>query len=109
MQLGVTSEVVRSHLEILDRGTSETYVNRSSHCCCLNGALVGCAPVIFLPLREDQLGVGICIYELGDECAGLQVADRLAVVEKLIPLLFPEGLALAFELGEKGLTPEISV
>lgn len=84
-------------------------MHRSTHCRGLNGALAGCIPAIFLPRREDELGVGVCGYELRDEGGGWQVADCLAVAEKLIPLLFFEGFALAFEFGEEGLTPEVHV
>ena len=87
----------------------ETYVHRSSHCRALYGALAGGIPAVFLPRREDELGVRIRSYEFRDEGAGGQVADRLAMAEKLIPLLFPEGFAVVFELGEEGLTPEVDV
>ena len=87
----------------------ETYVHRSIYCRGLYGALAGGIPAIFLPRREDKLGVGVCSYELRDECRGWQVADCLAVAEESIPLLFFEGFALAFEFGEEGLTPEVHV
>ena len=86
-----------------------SYVYRSSHCRGLNSALAGCIPAVFVPRREDELGVRVCSYELRDECGGWQVADCLAVAEKLIPLLSFEGLALAFVFGEEGLTPEVHV
>lgn len=87
----------------------QTYVYRSSGCRGLNGALAGRIPAIFFPRREDELRVGVRSYEFRNECAGWEIADRLAVAEKLISLLFPERFALAFELGEEGLTPEVDV
>lgn len=90
-------------------GIFETYVHRSSRCRGLNGALAGCIPAVFLPRREYELDIGVCSKELGDERAGWQVADRLAVTQKLIPLLFSESFTLTFELGEEGLTPEVDV
>lgn len=65
--------------------------------------------LFILPRRENELGVGVCSYELRDERGGWQVADGLAVAEKLIPFLFPEGVALALEFGEECLTPEVDV
>ena len=91
------------------RDKGGTDVDRSGHGRGLNGALAGGIPAVFLARREDELGVRVCGYEFGDEGAGGQVADRLAVAEKLVPLLFAEGCALVFEFGEEGLTPEVDV
>ncbi len=60
----------RRNLGDLDRDMGETYVHRSSHCRGLNGTLAGGIPAIFFPRREDELGVRVCSYELGDERAG---------------------------------------
>lgn len=84
-------------------------MHRTGHSGGLDGALARRIPAVLLARREDQLYVGVGSYELGDERGCGQVADRLAVAEKLIPLLFPEGFTLTLEFGKKGLAPEVDV
>lgn len=97
------------NFEPFDRIVGETYAHCWTTIRGLNGALAGCVPAVFLPLGEDELGVGVCSYKLGSECAGWQVCDCLAMAKKLIPLLLFKGFALALEFGENGLTPESDV
>lgn len=107
--------VLRTHTglggmaESFDRIVGETYAHRRTEGRGLNGALAGCVPAILLPLREDELDVRVRSYKLGNECAGWHICDCLAMAEKLIPLLFLKGFALAFEFGEKGFAPEFDV
>lgn len=65
-------------------------------------------PRFRVPDCEDDLGLGVCGYQLWCEGGGGQVAHGLAVAEQLVPVLLLE-LALAVPLCLDGLHPQLAV